>query len=332
MLTDQELKSLHSNQRLLVQELQSRGVDVSILVLEMELLKANFRGHQEFILDRDSSINPYPASIITSDKALARVILQDGGLTVPEGKNFLPGELDAALRFAQNLKMPLVAKPCHGSHGDQVYMWLGNLHEVSRAIEKILSAYPGRSYLIEEQFNAPEYRIFISRKGDFAVLNRDPASIVGDGSTGIFELAERESARRMNPRTTALCPIRIDDVVINYLKRQGLDLQSVPAAGEKVYLRPNSNVAQGGMCEDVSAKVHPDVIEIAKRALSCFHGLPFAGVDFMSLDITAPQEPDTYRIIEVNSAPGIHMHMRPGKGAGRNVAAFVADMIFPESR
>ena len=52
----------------------------------------------------------------------------------------------------------------------------------------------------------------------------------------------------------------------------------------------------------------------------------------MSKDITANQIADMYNIVEVNTVPGIHMHMRPSEGKPRNVAKYMVDMIFPETK
>ncbi len=38
-----------------------------------------------------------------------------------------------------------------------------------------------------------------------------------------------------------------------------------------------------------------------------------------------------YSIIEVNTVPGIHMHMRPAQGQSRNVAKYMVDIMYPET-
>ena len=67
MLNNSELLKLHTNQRLLVTEMQSRGIDVKIIYKDIELIKAEYEKHIEWILDRDSSITPYSVSIICGD-------------------------------------------------------------------------------------------------------------------------------------------------------------------------------------------------------------------------------------------------------------------------
>ncbi len=332
MLEGRELEGLHTNQRLLVMELQRRGIYVRLLNKNMALLEASYNGHKEFILDRDSSICPYPATVISGKKHLAKALMRQSRISVPAGEIFSANSIDDALLYAQEIGFPVVAKPNFGSHGDGVHMDLENLCQVKIAIDDIIQLGSSKYFLIEEQFEGKEYRVFITKNNDYAVLHRDPAHVIGDGKSTIEQLANIESYRRMNPRTTCLCPVRLDDVVDRYLRRSEKDISYIPEKDEEVYLRHNSNVAAGGMCEDYTDKVHPSVIEISKKALAVFHGLPYAGMDFLSKDITAEQTAEMYRILEVNSIPGIHMHMRPGRGKPRNVDKYMVDMIFPETR
>ena len=333
MLSDKKLSKLHTNQRLFVKELQGRGIEVEILDNSIELLEAKYNGHNEFILDRDSSINPYAASVIAGDKYLSKKLLRRAGISVTQGEAFFPDQEDDALCYAQRIGYPVVVKPTFGSHGHGVNMDLDNLCKVKDAIEDVVQSIGSkRSYLVEEQFEGKEYRVFITKNGDSAVLHRDPAHVVGDGKRTIEQLANEESHKRMNPRNNCLCPIMLDDLAQDYLKKTGKDFNYIPQNNEKVYLRHNSNVAMGATCEDFTDKVHPSVIEISKQALDVFHGLPYAGMDFLSKDITVEQDPYNYVVVEVNSVPGIHMHMRPGSGKPRNVAKYIVDMMFPETK
>ena len=68
MLNKSELLKLHTNQRLLVMEMQERGINVDIIYKDIELIRAEYGKHIEWILDRDSSITPYSVSIICGDK------------------------------------------------------------------------------------------------------------------------------------------------------------------------------------------------------------------------------------------------------------------------
>jgi cyanophycin synthetase len=115
------------------------------------------------------------------------------------------------------------------------------------------------------------------------------------------------------------------------LARQGLNADSVPAAGQVVPLRSTANLSTGGTATDVTDLIHPDNREMAVRAITAI-GLDVGGVDFLCPDIA-----ESYKaaenagagICEVNAAPGFRMHVAPSEGRPRDVAAPVIDMLFP---
>ena len=88
----------------------------------------------------------------------------------------------------------------------------------------------------------------------------------------------------------------------------------------------------GGICEDYTDRVHPSVIDIGMRVLDVFPGLPYVGIDYMTNSIEELQNDDSYRIIEINTVPGVHMHFRPAIGKSQNIAKYMVDMIFPETK
>jgi len=326
-------KNLHSNQKIMIYEMLKRGINVEVLDEERELLKTNYKGHIELICDRDSSIMPYNVSILAGDKGFTKRNLIDNGISVPLGETFLATNQEYILKAFKILNSPVVIKPVFGSHGYDVYTDLRTEEEVIEAVNKIIeSRGKNTKIIIEEYYKANEYRVFITKNKDFAVLLRDPAHVFGDGISSIKELIEKENYRRMNPRTNALCEILVDDELIKYLNKNGLSFDSIPKEGEKVYLRPNSNVAMGGICEDYTDKVHSSVIDIGLKVLDAFPGLPYVGIDYMTNSITEEQNQDSYRIIEINTIPGMHMHFRPAIGKSRNIAKYIVDMIYPETK
>lgn len=326
-------KKLHSNQKIFIYEMLKRGIEVEVLDYDREIIKTNYKGHVEFICDRDSSIMPYNVSILAGDKGFTKRNLIDNGISVPAGETFLASDLEFILKAFKILDCPVVIKPVFGSHGYDVYTDLKTEEDVINAVNKIIvSRGPNTKIIIEEYYKANEYRVFVTRNKNYAVLLRDPAHVFGDGISTVDTLIKTENYRRMNPRTNALCEILVDDELINYLNKKRLTLESIPNAGEKVYLRPNSNVAMGGVCVDYTDKVHPSVIEICLKVLDAFPGLPYVGVDYMTNTISESQNVDSYRIIEINTIPGVHMHFRPAIGKSRNIAKYMVDMIYPETK
>lgn len=326
-------KNLHSNQKILIYEMLKRGISVEVIDEGLELIKASYKGHDELIYDRDSSITPYSVSVLAGDKGITKEILFKAGISVPTGAVFSANYKSDILKAFDVLDGPVVLKPVFGSHGYDVYTDLRTKDDVILALAKIVKSKGEKAkVVIEEYFKAAEYRVFVTKNRDYAVLLRDPAHVYGNGISTIRELIDMENYRRMNPRTNALCEILVDDEMIRYMYKNNLSMNDVPRYGEKVYLRPNSNVAMGGICEDYTDRVHPSVIDIGMRVLKAFPGMPYVGIDFMTKCIDKKQNMGTYRIIEINTVPGVHMHFRPAIGKSQNIAKYMVDLIYPETK
>jgi len=330
-----DLKSLHTNQRLFVEELMRRGASVYPYDTALEILLVSYNGTSVWLVDRSTHHVPLTATILAADKQVCRDILAAHGVPVPKGGVYrLEQQADILKAARETLAYPLVLKPHQGSHGHNVYCGIENEAQLENLLDICASnsSFPD-PVIVEEHIEGREYRIFVTSKGDYAVLHRDPAHVIGDGVTSIEDLAEKETVRRLalkREKGTSLCPIVIDAETESYLARDGKTLGYVPSDGEKVYLRHASNLVQGGFSRDCTDEAHPSVIALARRALACFPGLPLAGVDFMTTDISADQSRLRAAIIEVNTNPGFSMHMLPGAGTPRNVAAYAADVLFPD--
>ena len=331
MLNEVELSKLHTNQRLLIQEMQSRGICVEIIYKDIELIKATYKNHVEWILDRESSINSTTIGIIASNKYLTKKILEKEKINTPKGEMFFVEEWQLAILYARKIGFPVVVKPVRGSHGDNIYMDIENEMELKNIIKNIFVKKMRIPFLVEKQFGGDEYRVFLTKEGKYAVLYREPAHVIGDGVHTIRELVEIENKKR-SKRTNSLCPIAIDEITNWYMKKKKISLNNIPRKSEKNYIRHNSNVAKGGLCIDYTDNIHPSVIENCKRILKVFGNISYLGIDYMSKDITTYQTEDIYSIIEINTVPGLHMHMRPSAGKSRNVAKYLVDLIFPETK
>jgi len=328
MINDLELEKLRANQRFLAMELRNRGIEVDVFDWDNEILIASNNKKKEYFYDICSSIMPLSVSNIASSKSLTKILLNKNNVTTPKGFKLLSNELDLAVELAEKLGFPVVIKPSLGVQGELVHTDIDETEEVQFVLLNIQEQRGIIEVLMEEQFIGKEYRIFYTINDDYAVLLRDPAHVIGDGQSTIKELAEKETYRRMNPRINCLCPIALDLEASRYLRKKNLSFYSIPKKGKKVYLRSSSNIMMGGVCTDVTEDVHPSVLKIAKRALSSIPNLPYAGIDFMCNDISKEQTPESYRVLELNSVPGIGMHINPAIGKSRNVPGMIIDLIF----
>jgi D-alanine-D-alanine ligase-like ATP-grasp enzyme len=153
-----------------------------------------------------------------------------------------------------------------------------------------------------------------------AAAIRRPPSVIGDGQKTLQALIEQQSRRRA-AATGGESRIPIDDETRRCLAAAGMDLETVPAAGQEVLVRKTANLHTGGSIHDVTDSVHPQLVEAACRASRAIN-IPVTGIDFM---VKSPSEPD-YVFIEANERPGLANH-EPQPTAERFV-----DLLFPQSR
>lgn len=109
----------------------------------------------------------------------------------------------------------------------------------------------------------------------------------------------------------------------------GISLETIPAKGERIILKPTANLSTGGTSSDVTDEVHPANIFMFER-IARIIGLDICGIDVMATDLRTPVAENGGAILEVNAAPGFRMHIEPAEGLGRNVAEPVVDMLFPK--
>ncbi len=316
------------NSKLLLRELKRRGV-ILLPIRKTKLVKATFGRHCEVLYDIYTNLIPYTKGMIIDDKYFAKQFLKSCGFNVNSGEIFDKNHKKDAILYAKKIGFPVVLKPTTGSHGENVCMDIENDKELKFSIDNFLMQFgPAAYFLVEKEFVAKEFRIFLTKNDFFAAVERTPANVIGDGKSTIRQLIKTENWRRMNPRVTCLCKIPIDNILNSYINKQNLALSYIPKRGEKVFLRKNSNVSTGGNCYDVTNTIHHSYIKLGQEILRSL-AVPFLGIDLLCKDIT--NEISDYRICELNSAPGLSLHMMPETGKARNVAGALANIIFPET-
>ena len=236
--------------------------------------------------------------------------MQQAGISTPKGCKLTAEDSEEIWESVFNsLQKPLVVKPSHGLQGQSVMMGITDLAEYKDAVKKCFSYTDAEDsgVMVEETFVGKEYRLVTTRENVAAAVYREPANVIGNGQATVAELvAEKNSdPRRGSDLSFALFKIEMDEDALQTLAGQQLQPESVPAAGQKVYIRRVSNIMRGGDSIDITDEIHPSVKEIAIKAVQAIPELDFVGVDFMTKDIFDPQTPDSYVIVELNSSPGI---------------------------
>jgi cyanophycin synthetase len=262
---------------------------------------------------------------IAADKMLAKRLLTDAGIPVPEG--IVARSAEEAAAALDRLGGPAVIKPRNGSHGINVIIGVTTAAEAAGAyaqatasttITASTAAPPGTTVpadgdgggdttvppyttlpadvsgaggevIVERFVPGTDYRVLVVDGRVVAAAEVRPASVTGDGVQSIGQLVAQVNAdpRRGDGHSRALTKIRLDERVIGHLAAQGLDARSVPRPGQVVALRRNANLSTGGTSRDVTDRVHDDVADMCCRAAAVV-GLDVCGIDVRLPDIAAP--------------------------------------------
>jgi glutamate--cysteine ligase len=268
------------------------------------------------------------------DKSVTNSLLREAGIQVPRGFDLTRRDPESYwLEVFDALQKPLVVKPSYGNQGNGITMGIKEKAAYIEAVKKSFAFLndPKAGVMVEETVAGSEYRILVTREKVIGILSRVPANVVGDGQKTVRQLIEEKNSdpRRGTEDTFALFKIQLDEDVLGNIAEQGLTLESVLPEEKQLFVRKVSNIAKGGDSIDMTEVAHPSVSEIAVKAIRALPGLDFAGVDFMTQDITKPQESGTYTIIEVNSSPGFCIQEFPYLGTPRHGAEEFLYLSFP---
>lgn len=266
------------------------------------------------------------ATDLASDKEETNRLLADLGLPVPR-QALVYGE-EEAVQAARRIGYPVVVKPLNANHGRGVSIDLGRPPEVVKAFHE--ARQHSRGIVIESFIRGLDHRLLVVNGELVAASKRVPGHVVGDGEHSVGALVDlvNQDPRRGVGHEKVLTRLEIDAQAERLLAEKGYTVDTVPAAGEVVFLRSTANLSTGGTAVDVTDIIHPDNRDMAIRAVRAI-GLDVAGVDFLTTDISKSYLETGGAICEVNAAPGFRMHIAPSEGTPRDVAGPVMDMLFP---
>ena len=258
---------------------------------------------------------------LSTHKEGTRMQLQRAGVPVPQGKTFSSGDFETARKFAHRIGFPVVVKPAMGVRGIGVVAGIQNEAELDAAFEIMASSKLGKQdFIVEKHINGRDYRIVLVGDEVIAAIQREPASVFGDGESSVAELLlNKNIARKRNPHLWAR-PAKYDTAAKHELQKAGMTLSSVPAAGERVLLANTCSLSQGGDSIDVLDELHPSIVEACKKTVNSIPQLEYCGVDFLLEDHTKPLDEQDAGICELNAHAAIGNCEYPMFGKGKPVA------------
>lgn len=239
---------------------------------------------------------------MAGDKVLCHRIASDEGANVPQHMLFDLANVDAACALVASDRGPWAIKPAAGSSSALgVSIGITDVAEVENAAA--LASLFSDKLLLERMVAGESCRLLYLDGELISAVRRRGERVMGNGVATVRELMAQQN----------VASLMTDPVCALHLRAQGLDLESVPAAGVTVVL--NGSPAQRGQQrelrtiydEPITGMVHPETAATMGKVVRAL-GSRFAGVDVITTDITRPLHETGGAFLELNTTPGIHHH------------------------
>lgn len=319
----QNHKKLVSESVVIIKDAISRGIDYEILNESKSIVLFKNKNKSEFVIEgnktnRDSYIFP----IITDDKYIAKQIMKENRLNVPNAillkKNMDSNDIELILKPFYNSK--LVVKPRNTNYGTGITVFSKNATKL-QILNAVKYAFNfDDNVLIEEYIKGMEYRFLVIDGKCLSVCHRRVASVVGDGKSTIKQLIEEKNKEPWHYLTAT--PVKMDEPVVEFLKLQGYDYDTILPENKRVFLRTNSNCSTGGESIDMTETMPEYFKQVAEKAAKSFCA-KICGVDIIIEDL----KKDNYSIIEINDNPGYSINEWPYEGKGQKIGTAILKLL-----
>lgn len=321
-------EALELSTQLVIKEALRRGHIVEVLDAPANFIRIQGIGRTEYIRQATrTAADTYMSPLIMENKKVTKFILREAGIRVPEGSDF--HDLDQARKdFVHWKDVGAVVKPNSTNFGIAVTMLPAPITEADYLLAVGLALREDKTVLVEEWIPGREFRFLVIGNTVRGILHRVPARVMGDGHHSISDLIHEKNLDPMRGKGyhSPLEKLRMGPEEEAFLEAQGLSFDSVPLAGQEVFMRRNSNISTGGDSLDFTDLVHPGYGELAVASASAV-GARFCGVDMMIQDIETEPTGDNYGVIELNFNPALHIHDYPYQGINREVEKHVLDLL-----
>ncbi|MGE5393521.1 MAG: bifunctional glutamate--cysteine ligase GshA/glutathione synthetase GshB [Candidatus Saccharibacteria bacterium] len=322
------LKDMELSTQILLREAVRRGVAFEILDRKENFIKLQKEENIQYVKQATkTSLDNYATILAMENKLVTKKILAEKGLRVPKGNEYT--DANAAKDDFELLKgKAVVIKPNQTNFGIGITILKQNNNEIAFQRGVDIAFEYDSTILIEEFIPGKEFRFFIINNEVVAILQRVPANVKGDGFSTIRELVEMKNQDPLRGKKyrTPLEKIQTGEAEAMFLKGQNLTFDSIPASGEIIYLRENSNISTGGDSIDFTDDIPESYKQIALKAAKALN-VKITGLDMMIADISEEASADNYGIIELNFNPAIHIHCYPYQGKNRQINRKLMDAL-----
>lgn len=245
---------------------------------------------------------------------------------IPHAKGTLFLNPWTAHKFAKEHGFPLCIKPDVSGFSRGSHFPINNFRELWRAALWVKVWWPNS--VVEQYLSGANYRVLATPDTMVSVIRRYPPFVDGNGRDNISTLIDNENTIResMGLRPT-IYPIVKSAETIAYLAKQGLNLESIPENGERIYTFNRVALAPGGVVEVIDQNTIPQANrELFLKVIKVFDAKLF-GIDVIfEKGIETDFREQRCIFLEVNSRPYTRMHSVPRYGEVEDLDGFYSKM------
>jgi cyanophycin synthetase len=298
-------------------EAAARELEAEFRELSPGLFRIQRNGVAVQLLGQRTPLADPVSTELASDKALARQLMAEAGVSVPESGVFAPRAFSSARTFLESAAGPCVVKPRWGAAGGGVTGSVSNADQLGQALRRAGTV--AEDVLVERQVAGDHYRVLLLDGEVLDVLRRLHPRVIGDGASTIEQLMAAEYERRLATEgLDGLKPLHVDLDCLFTLEASGLRLDTVLPAGVAARVKTATNNSSSRECTTFTAPVSPELIAHARAAAGAL-GVRLAGVDVLTTDPSVPLAESGGVVLEVNPTPGLwhHYNVTPTADATR---------------
>lgn len=278
-------------------------------------------------------INSYGASVISRNKGLTRVFLENNEIyCMPKGKYYSKNMdeykilddkefIEKVLKEVKDkLKLPVMVKGADLHRGTCVFK-VNTWNEFKDAINNVLNK--TKEIVVEEFIDFETYRILIYNDEIIACYGKEPFNIIGDGKSTAKELIKNK-VDLVNKQSIGMNINDMYSEIAKKLNEDNYSLESIIPKDKKIILTDTASISKGGIAKDYTEYLSKNMI---KRSLSIakIMNLSLCGIDIISKSIcNAPK--DTY-ILEINSSPCLETYAKLGEKQNEKIYKLMEKII-----
>ena len=257
-------------------------------------------------------------------KEQARQVFEQGNVPHAKGEIFLNPLV--AHRFAKQHGFPLVIKPNVSGFSRGSHFPINIYRQLWKAIFLAKLWWP--TTVVEQFLLGKNYRVVVIKGQIMSVIERYAPFVTGDGQHSISELIDQENAIRQQMGLFP-CMYRLtkNSTTVDFLKKQQLSLNNIPAPGAIVTLFYRISLAPGGVVRTIDKQSIPALNnQLFLDVLQMFDA-NILGIDVIfEHDISQEYTKQKCIFLEVNSRPYLKMHDYPRYGEKEDLSPYFSQL------